>query len=261
MTEAKAKALVMVSRKVSDRNAADSIQALLPLIFPEPEYFEQGIPGLERSIKVCFEPGCMPMPKGPPDNPKLQALLASLEAPPTPHLDVAFGIENSSWSVLEAFVNELYGNLAYPFGAIATSYPFLFAQWTSQAAGGNQFQAANQAASGGAALLSNMHKLLAATADTSSLTEDDRTYLNTIFSVTTDSETVHIYVHWSESIPGTSDWSYEMSIVKRVMLDCPDMFPAMQRMVNNIIDWALLERRAAITKLLALQMAQMARSS
>lgn len=73
MTEAKAKALVNVSRKVSDRNAADSIQALLPLIFPEPEYFEQGIPGLERSIKVCFEPGCMPMPKGPPDNPRLQA--------------------------------------------------------------------------------------------------------------------------------------------------------------------------------------------
>jgi len=265
MTEAKAKALVNVSRKVSDRNAADSIQALLPLIYPEPEYFEQGKPSLERSIKVCFEPGCIPKPKGPPDNPRLQALLASLEAPPTPHLDVAFGIENSSWSALEAFINdeinELYGRLAHPFGVIATSYPFLITQWTSQAAGGNQFQAANQAASGGAALLGNMQKLLAATADTCSLTEEDRTHLNTVFSVTTDSESVHIYVHWSEPIPGTSDRSYEMSIVKRVMLDCPDMFPAMQRMVNNIIDWGLLERRAAIKKVIALQMAQIDRSS
>lgn len=261
MTAEKARLLAEVSDNLRFRNEASSVQSLLPLIFPLAEY-ERGKPGLDRTNQACFRPGCVPMPKGSSKEPQLQALLESNKIPSTPRPDVAFGIEKSSWSTMDAStnnrINELYGNLAYPFGPYATSYPFLIAEWKSEATGGRHFQAAAQAARGSAALISNMHKLLAATSDTSSLTEDNLTHLNTVFSATVDSERINIYVHWSEPVPGTSDRSYQMSRVKQIPLSDPDILPVMQRTVNNIIDWGLLERRAAITKLIALQRAQIA---
>lgn len=253
--------LTKTVRTVKNMAESNVTLALVDLIYPRPEYFEDGQSLLLRNHDVDFLPNAIPKPDA-EDNPAFQAALLAAGVPKNPKPDFAFGVSEKAFTREQLHMSKIFPNIAGLSKGML--YPFLVVEWKSSASGGTQYDAQNQAARSGGALVYSVEQLCAhANAvgglDMPLLSSDGSTAggankgNSVVFSNTLDSESAYLWVHWcqpTEDATTTARNSYHMSLIKRYWLDEPDEVWALRRMIDNIINWGLNARLDMIKGLL-----------
>jgi hypothetical protein len=129
-------------------------------------------------------------------------------------------------------------------------FPFLTCQWKCQE-GGTHNQATRQGARDGAAIVRSLDCFYQAAGLTACVVDKAH------FSLTTDTRTVLLWVHWSDTNQGAAKPSYYMLQIAQAFLrpNTPrdTSMKDMRKMLRNILKYALSTRlhniKAAITKL------------
>jgi hypothetical protein len=138
-------------------------------------------------------------------------------------------------------------------------FPFLVVEWKSCASGGTQYNAQNQVAQSGTALVYTIEQLrgLASSGldvppsqSDDPLAKQNSKSQSAIFSNTLDSESAYLWVHWCQTDDTAGTKSYHMSLVKKYWLDEADDVWALRQMIDNIVDWGLGKRLEMIKSLL-----------
>lgn len=239
LTDQRAEEFRRTAEAVKTRNESDSVNALLPYIFPSPHYLQGGQQGLERTINAVFRPGCVPVQQG--LEKEIQTLLDEMLQPPTPRPDVTFGYNLASFSEKQRAFNYNYLQTIAGIGG-HPQYPFLIVEWKALSTAGKLHEAENQAARGGAAVVSSMlnfYNMLAAGA----ISKADLLTRTACFSATVDSQTITLWVHWFKDAEG-GGCTYQMSRLGLYpLLTDPrtsgDAYRMLTNYVKNIIGWGL----------------------
>lgn len=127
-----------------------------------------------------------------------------------------------------------------------THFPFLTAQWKAAIFGENQVHASLQAARDGALIVNYMHHFY-------SLAYPNRapTQLETChFSLTTESYTIILWIHWREVNPEDGEVYFRMEEVEMARMGKLDDLLDVRRMLHNYLDFALGERLRSIKEAL-----------
>jgi hypothetical protein len=219
-----------------DRHEANAIDALLNLVFPEPGWIdEDAFPHLDRNRDREFLKDCVPIPNA-SQNAILQAALDAVGAPKTPKPDIAFGYRTSAFSNAQTHVNTVHDRISHISPGIL--HPFVIFEWKSNATGGTQFDAQNQAARSASALVHSQRTLHASSH--SGYSGDPAE--TACFSCTIDSATVYLWIHWCEDKGEPLTAHYYMELLFQLFLSDREAVWKLRRMINNIFEWGMGER-------------------
>ncbi|KAI9763541.1 MAG: hypothetical protein M1840_000449 [Geoglossum simile] len=208
---------------VRNQPKGNAILAMVGGLFPEPEYMRNGMPFLGRNFNVEFVPRSIPRPSTGNDTASEFAPDTS-DAPKNPRPDFAFGVSKRAFDDGERHTNHAFERLTGVSEGIWHS--FFVVEWTSQFSGGCQYNAQNQAAGSGAALVYAAQKL--------------QLPQTSVFSATIDSESVYIWVHWCQQYNNRP--RYLMSLVSQHFFRDEEAMWSLRRTTDNIFDWGLGRR-------------------
>jgi hypothetical protein len=221
---------------MKDRHEANAIDALLGLMFPEPDWIsEDSFPNLDRNRDREFLKDCLPVPDASQDT-SLQAALDAVGAPKTPKPDLAFGYRPSAFSETQTHINTSHDRISQISPGIL--HPFIVLEWKSNATGGTQFDAQNQAARSAAALV-HAQSMLYAAAQNGGLGNPADT---ACFSCTIDSATAYLWIHWRQEKGDPPSPHYHMELLYQLFLNDREAVWKLRRMIDNVFEWGMGER-------------------
>jgi len=204
--------LIRTVRAVRDMPESNVKLTLVDLIYPRPEYLENGQTLLLRNHDVNFLPNAIPKPDA-EDNPNFQAALIAAGVSKNPKPGFAFGVSEKTFDRDQQYINVLLPRIASVSKDIL--YPFLVVEGKSSASGGTQYDAENQAARSGAALVHTIEQLRAHASGGNSVLNRSSKSQSAVFSNTVDPQSAHVWVYWCQTEESTGTKTYHMSRAKK----------------------------------------------
>jgi hypothetical protein len=155
---------------------------------------------------------------------------------PKPKPDLAFGYSETAFSLnqlgtIDLLVDDQFGR-SYAVPDQKLRFPFLDVQFKSQAKGGTDYIATNQAAVAGATALNGNLELIRRSFGAESFDFDEPQF----FSVSLDQELARINVHWSSPTEGKQH-SFHVEGLSKHLLNDANGIRALRRAIKNILDY------------------------
>jgi hypothetical protein len=199
----------------------NAVDALGPLLFPDMD----GLEGLARIRDISFAGDCVPRVED--DDVLGQKIMEDAGYLKTPKPDLVFGYDQSAFNYQETKTNRSIPSIASISPIIF--HPFFAVEWKVGQTGGSMFDAENQAACDGAAMVwarQQLHHL--ATGDYG------HPSVSVCFSLTIDSSCAFLWVHWFDPETG-----YHMMNIQESLLRNAQLMRKLRAMIANVVDWGL----------------------
>ncbi|KAH0565178.1 hypothetical protein GP486_001424 [Trichoglossum hirsutum] len=236
LDEAATTVSVEMLRALRDEAEQDVIQLLAPFIIP------QTAEALRRELKLKAGlpwKGCVPVPLDP------SYVFTNGVSLSKPSPDETFGYSDMAFTNLQLSTIDLLKGLlrqSYATPIEGLHFPFMSMEFKSQATGGTQYIAKNQAANAGAVAGHGLVELARRGLGLDSLDYNEPQF----FSLGIDQEGAHVCVHWLAEKDG--QFFFHMEDISQHSLRNLGGLRAVRRIVKNILDWGRDERLPAICK-------------
>ena len=199
--------------------------------------------GLRRQSDQPFARGTVPLVDT-SDDPDLEALLEKKPGIPNPVPDLAYGLDEDSFSAKENLTNQYLEMIA----ALSPGMYHTFFVLEFKGYQGTIVDAENQACRGGAAIVQATRTMEVEAGLVIGNNEyNDGSFA---FSLAMDPNDAKLYVHWAE-YSQSPKIIYHMQMLDSFCLKLPPQVDRLRVTLNNVLDWGVLQRQAYIKTLLS----------